>query len=64
LKRGETRRMTVRLDARAFTYYDVDGHQWRADAGEFAVLVGSSSAQTELKGAVTLKNDVTIAPGS
>jgi beta-glucosidase len=56
--------MTVRLDARAFTYYDVTGHQWRADAGEFAVLVGSSSAQIELKGTVTLKSDVTIAPGS
>lgn len=64
LKSGETRRMTVRLDARAFTYYDVTGHQWRADAGEFAVLVGSSSAQIELKGTVTLKSDVTIAPGS
>ena len=62
LEPGETRRVTVRLDPRAFAYYDVAGREWKVDAGEFSVLVGSSSAQVELKGAVTLK-DARIATG-
>ncbi len=54
LKPGETRNVTVALNRRAFSYYDVDGKQWKADPGEFAILVGSSSAKTELDGKVTL----------
>jgi beta-glucosidase len=54
LKPGETRNVTISLDRRAFSYYDVDGKQWKADPGDFAILVGSSSAKTELDGKVTL----------
>jgi beta-glucosidase len=38
-------RDTVRipLGAAAFRYWDVDTHAWRADAGRYEVLVGSSS---------------------
>ena len=50
LRPGETRHVTVSLDRRAFSYYDVDSKQWRADPGEFEVLVGRSSNQIELKG--------------
>jgi beta-glucosidase len=55
LRPGETRRVTVTLDRRAFSYYDVDAKRWRADAGDFDVLVGRSSEQIELRGKVTLK---------
>jgi beta-glucosidase len=54
LKPGETRSVTVSLDRRAFSYYDVNGKQWKADPGDFAILVGASSAATELAGKVTL----------
>lgn len=54
LKPGETRSVTVSLDRRAFSYYDVNGKQWKADPDDFAILVGSSSAKTELDGKVTL----------
>lgn len=54
LRPGETRRVTVILDRRAFSYYDVSSRQWRADAGDFDVFVGRSSEQTELKGKLTL----------
>lgn len=50
LKAGEKRRVIIKLDERAFSYYDVDSKQWRADAGEFEVLVGNSSASIQLKG--------------
>jgi beta-glucosidase len=51
---GETRRVTVDLDQRSFSYFDVRTKQWRADRGDFEILVGRSSAQIELRGRVTL----------
>ena len=50
LKPGETQRVTLHLNRRSFSYYDVKSHGWTADPGEYAILVGSSSAQIELRG--------------
>ncbi len=63
LRAGETRRVTVPLDSRALTYYDVNRKQWRADAGDFEVLVGRSAEQIELRGKLTLANAFTIGNG-
>lgn len=54
LKPGETRKVTVTLDRRAFSYFDTPSNQWKADPGEFGIIVGSSSAKSELKGKVSL----------
>jgi beta-glucosidase len=54
LKPGETKTATVTLDRRAFSYYDAATKQWRADPGEFNVLVGRSSQDIELRGSLTL----------
>ena len=54
LKPGETQHVSLTLDPRAFSYYDVGAKQWRADPGEYEVLVGSSSANIDLKGKTTL----------
>ena len=62
LQPGETRRVTIPLDARSLAYYDVAGKGWRADAGTFKVLVGSSSAQIELTGELKLAKTVTMKP--
>jgi beta-glucosidase len=51
---GETKHVTVTLDSRALSYYDVNAKQWRADPGEYDVLVGRSSNQIELRGELTL----------
>lgn len=50
LRPGESRRVTVRLDARAFSYYDAAAKRWRHDPGDFQILVGRSSEQIELRG--------------
>ena len=55
LRAGETRRVTVTLDRRAFSYYDINLKQWRAESGDFDILVGSSVEQILLKGKVALK---------
>ncbi len=54
LSAGETRRVSVSLDRRAFAYYDIKRHDWTVDPGEFGVFVGSSSAQIDLTGKITL----------
>jgi beta-glucosidase len=51
---GETRHVTVTLDRRAFSYYDVAAKQWRIDPGQYEVLVGRSAGDIELRGTVNL----------
>jgi beta-glucosidase len=55
LRPGETQRVTVTLDRRALSYYDVNAKAWRADPGDYDVLVGSSAERIELKGKLILK---------
>jgi beta-glucosidase len=57
LKPGETKTTTVTLDGRAFSYYDVGAKSWRADPGEFQILVGRSSQDIQLHSSVTLSAD-------
>jgi beta-glucosidase len=54
LRPGETRRVKIPLDGRAFSFYDVSAHGWRVDPGEFTVYVGQSVEQLELKTALTI----------
>ena len=51
---GETRHVTLSLDARAFSYWDEAGHKWTIDPGKFEILVGDSSENTPLRAEVTL----------
>jgi beta-glucosidase len=51
---GETRRVTVDLDRRSLSYYDVKSKQWRAEPGTFEILVGRSSEDIQLKGSLAL----------
>ena len=54
LKPGETKTSTVTLSGRSFSYYDAEAKQWRADPGEFQILVGRSSQDIVLRGSLTL----------
>ena len=54
LEVGETKSVTFKLDDRAFSYYDPAYGCWLAEAGEFEILVGSSSADIRLCQSVTL----------
>jgi len=61
LRPGETKKVSIILEGRSFTYFDVDSKQWHADAGAFDVLVGRSSQQIELRGKLDLPSAITIA---
>jgi len=52
LNPGETRRVSLTLDRRAFSYYDSSKHCWTADAGDFNIYVGPSAAQIDLTATV------------
>jgi len=51
---GETRHVSVHLDARAFSYWDESTHSWHIDPGKFTILVGDSSENTPLNADLTL----------
>jgi len=51
---GETKHVTLTLDARAFSYWDESAHKWTIDPGKFTILVGDSSENTPLKGDLTV----------
>jgi beta-glucosidase len=54
LSPGETKTVTVKLDRRAFSYYDVKKHDWTVAPGDFDLFVARSAADIELTGKVTL----------
>jgi len=45
---GETKHVTLTLDARAFSYWDESAHKWAIDPGKFVIRVGDSSENTPL----------------
>jgi beta-glucosidase len=55
LEPGESRHVSVALDRRAFSFYDVKQKDWSAEPGRFDILVGGSSDKIDLKGAFTLQ---------
>lgn len=57
---GQTRHVTVPLDARSFTWYDEKAAAWRADAGDFTIHVGRSSADPQLEGKIKLDQAIVL----
>jgi beta-glucosidase len=52
---GQTQQVTLRLDARAFAYFDSLAGRWRVGSKRFEVLVGDSSAQIDLRRTIVLR---------
>ncbi|ACP24464.1 beta-glucosidase [Sinorhizobium fredii NGR234] len=53
LERGESRRVTFTLDARAFAFFDAAERCWRIEGGEFTVMAGLSAGDIRLAATVT-----------
>ena len=60
LQPGESRRVTIPLDARSFTWYDEKASAWRADAGSFTIHVSRSYADPQLEGKITLPQPIVL----
>jgi beta-glucosidase len=46
---GETKHVTLNLDAHSFSYWDESAHKWTIDPGKFVIRVGDSSENTPLE---------------
>ena len=57
LSPGETKRVTVPLDARSFAYYDVSAKKWAIEPGKFNIEVGDSVESLPLKEAVSVSRE-------
>jgi beta-glucosidase len=55
LAAGETKHVTLWLDARSFSYWDDGRHNWAIDPGKFVIRVGDSSENTPLSAEITLQ---------
>ncbi|OZJ06655.1 hypothetical protein BZG36_00279 [Bifiguratus adelaidae] len=55
---GQTQKVEISLDKHAFGYWDDKKYTWIAEAGDFEVLVGTSSQHIHGKAAVTLTNNI------
>jgi beta-glucosidase len=51
---GQTRTIEIELARDAFAFYDVGGRTWRVEPGRFEIMVGSTSEDIRLRGAVDL----------
>jgi beta-glucosidase len=59
---GETRHITLGLDARAFTYFDVASGRWQADAGKYTIELARSADHIETKAELTLPRSFALDP--
>ena len=55
LKRGETRRVELRLDEEAFRHYDCIRRDFVVEPGDFDLFVGTSSQDIRLKTRINVK---------
>jgi beta-glucosidase len=54
LKAGKQQPVKIKLDPKAFSYYDEEKNEWVMPSGEVPIYVGSSSQDTRLEGTITL----------
>jgi beta-glucosidase len=49
LKAGQTQTVTIPLNQRSFAYFNTEQRGWLAEAGDFQILIGSSSRDIRLQ---------------
>lgn len=52
LKAGESKRVVIPLDDKAFRYFNVKTNRWEREGGEYEIQVGASCEDIRLKGTV------------
>ncbi|MGY6652946.1 glycoside hydrolase family 3 C-terminal domain-containing protein [Amycolatopsis sp. TRM77291] len=60
LEPGETRRVELTLDRRAFAWYDIGLSRWVVSPGDYTVQIGQSAARIVAEAPITLAGDVII----
>ena len=55
LKAGESKKVTIPFDDKAFRYFNVDTNKFEVEGGEWTVMVGASVADIKLTGTVAVQ---------
>ena len=58
LQPGEEQTVQISLDARAFSFYNININDWYVESGEFELLIGSSSRDIHLNASVEIEATV------
>ena len=62
LKAGESKQVTIKLDDKAFRYFNVNTNKFEVEGGEWSILIGASAADIRLSGKVTVKGTEAASP--
>ncbi|MBD5082320.1 MAG: glycosyl hydrolase [Ruminococcaceae bacterium] len=62
IKAGETEKVPMKLDRRAFAYWNEQAHDWKVSSGKFTILVGGSSDNCPLSAEVNVNAEADVKP--
>jgi len=62
LKAGESKKVTIQLDDKAFRYFNVNTNKFEVEGGEWSILIGASAADIKLSGTVTVQGTGAASP--
>lgn len=60
LNPGETKTVLFELDARAYTYWNMDIHNWHVESGNYEIQIGKSASEIVLKENVKVESGTVI----
>ncbi|MDO5377494.1 MAG: glycoside hydrolase family 3 C-terminal domain-containing protein [Clostridia bacterium] len=55
LKAGESKRVTIALDDKAFRYFNVKTNRFEIDGGEYEIMIGASAAEIKLSATANVR---------
>jgi len=64
LEPGQSRRVTIHLDRRAWAVWDVAAHDWRVEAGGFEIRLAASSTDVRSRHRVEVASTDVVAPAA
>ncbi|MDN4483226.1 glycoside hydrolase family 3 C-terminal domain-containing protein [Demequina lignilytica] len=59
---GESQKLTIKLDRRAFAVWDVRSQEWRVEPGDIEILVGASSTDIRARRTVKIAEGQAVSP--
>ena len=62
LKAGESKKVTIGLDDKAFRYFNVDTNKFEVEGGEYQVMIGASVADIKLSGTLAVQGTGAASP--
>lgn len=62
LQAGESKRITIPLDDKAFRFWNTASGRWEVEGGQYKLLVGASVQDIRLQAVATVRGTATVAP--